>query len=124
MRRRAQRPGSPAGQRLVDPVELGPRAAVGLDGAVDEVVVLERPGDLAARVAELVGATDGLHYQYRIDAAAPPAGLDPERHEAHPVDLALVPEEPGEPDGQAERGEPALHVAEGLVHVGHGEGEG
>src|SRR5690349_7081070 len=62
-------------RRLVDAVHLGLRAARGLDGAVDEVVVLERPGYLAAGVAERVRAADRLDDEHRVEPAAAPAGL-------------------------------------------------
>src|SRR5512147_1578391 len=72
----------------VDAVPLGAGAAAGLDAPVDEVVVLERPGDLAALVAEAVRPPDRLHHQHRVDASAAPPRLHAQGHQADPVDLA------------------------------------
>src|SRR5690606_3723481 len=110
--------------RLVDSVGLVPLAAHHLDRAVHEEVVLERPRDLAADVAELARGAQGVEVENRVDAALPVRLLDTQGDEAAAIDLPRIPEELEQADGKAEGGQSATDLGERLVEVGDGHGEG
>src|SRR5689334_17928749 len=57
--------------RLVHAVRLVLAPAHHLDGAVDEHVVLERPGDLATAIAEAARGPQGVEVEDGVDAALP-----------------------------------------------------
>src|SRR5690606_28638217 len=110
--------------RLVDPVRLVPLPSHHLDGAVHQDVVLEGPGDLAPEVAELAGGPQRVEVEDGVDPALAVGLLHTERDEPRAVDLAHVPEEFDQADGDAEGGEPAADLRQSLVEVGNRHAEG
>src|SRR5215472_5785275 len=78
----------PLGGALIQTVGLVPSAAHQLDRAVDQVVVLQRPGDLPPGVAESAGSSQRFQVEDRIESALAKAVFDSQRDQPHPLDFA------------------------------------
>src|SRR6266851_2288145 len=82
---------------LVEPIGLIPPAPHRFDGAIDEVIVLEGPGDLAAGVAQGARGLEGLQIKDGVQAALAKSFLDPQGDQAHPPDLPGREQQPNQP---------------------------
>ena len=85
---------------LEDPVGLAALAAERGDGPVDEVVVLERPGDLARLVALAAAGAQGLEREDGVEPAAAVTLDDAEGDQTRLGDLVAVVERLEEASGE------------------------
>src|SRR5262245_28405373 len=111
---------------LVQPISLVWPSAHRLNRPIDEVVVLQRPRDLASCVSQAPRSQQRIEVENRVNAAASKSLLDAQGDQAQALNLSGREQKPNQPDRDSKGGQSASSRRKRDVGVreGHREGGG